>query len=171
LRHGDKVKKLGRTAQHRLALMRNLVTALFEHERIRTTLPKAKECRRFADRMVTFALKNNVAARREVGRFIQDKTVLKKLFDVIGPRFVGRPGGFTRILQLGPREGERGSGETEGQPEGEAGQESRRKEQSSRRIREVADRCFGFWSGPSYGGRSSPTRVTIARSAWNRIPG
>lgn len=106
MRHGDKVKKLGRTAQHRLALMRNLVTALFEHERIKTTLPKAKECRRFADRMVTFALKNNVAARREVGRFIQDKTVLKKLFDVIGPRFVGRPGGFTRVLQLGPREGD-----------------------------------------------------------------
>ena len=106
MRHGDKVKKLGRTAQHRLALMRNLVTALFEHERIRTTLPKAKECRRFADRMVTFALKNNVAARREVGRFIQDRIVLKKLFDVIGPRFVGRPGGFTRILRLGPREGD-----------------------------------------------------------------
>ncbi len=106
MRHGDNVKKLGRTAQHRLALMRNLVTALFEHERIRTTLPKAKESRRFADRMITFALKNNVAARREVGRFIQDKIVLKKLFDVIGPRFVGRPGGFTRILQLGPREGD-----------------------------------------------------------------
>ena len=106
MRHGDKVKKLGRTAQHRLALMRNLVTALFEHERIRTTLPKAKESRRFADRMVAFALKNNVAARREVGRFIQDKTVLKKLFDVIGPRFAGRPGGFTRVLRLGPREGD-----------------------------------------------------------------
>ena len=106
MRHGDKVKKLGRTAQHRLALMRNLVTALFEHERIKTTLPKAKESRRFADRMIAFALKNDVAARREVGRFIQDKTVLKKLFDVIGPRFVGRPGGFTRVLQLGPREGD-----------------------------------------------------------------
>ena len=106
MRHGDKVKKLGRTAQHRLALMRNLVTALFEHERIRTTLAKAKESRRFADRMVTFALKNTLAARREVGRDIHDKTVLKKLFDVIGPRFVGRPGGFTRVLRLGPREGD-----------------------------------------------------------------
>ena len=106
MRHGDKVKKLGRTAQHRLALMRNLVTSLFEHERIKTTLPKAKESRRFADRMITFALKNNVAARREVGRFIQDKTVLKKLFDVIGPRFAGRPGGYTRVLRLGPREGD-----------------------------------------------------------------
>lgn len=106
MRHGDKVKKLGRTAQHRLALMRNLVTSLFEHERIRTTLAKAKESRRFADRMITFALKNDLAARREVGRFIQDKTVLKKLFDVIGPRFAGRPGGFTRVLRLGPREGD-----------------------------------------------------------------
>jgi large subunit ribosomal protein L17 len=106
LRHGDKVKKLGRTAQHRLALMRNLATALFEHERIRTTLAKAKESRRFADRMITFALKNTLAARREVGRDIHDKTVLKKLFDVIGPRFVGRPGGFTRVLRLGPREGD-----------------------------------------------------------------
>ena len=106
MRHGDKVKKLGRTAQHRLSLMRNLVTALFEHERIKTTLAKAKESRRFADRMITFALKNDVAARSQVGRFIQDKTVLKKLFDVIGPRFVGRPGGFTRVLQLGPREGD-----------------------------------------------------------------
>lgn len=86
--------------------MRNLVTALFEHERIRTTLAKAKESRRFADRMITFALKNTLAARREVGRFIQDKTVLKKLFDVIGPRFAGRPGGFTRVLRLGPREGD-----------------------------------------------------------------
>jgi large subunit ribosomal protein L17 len=106
LRHGDKVKKLGRTAQHRLALMRNLITSLFEHERIRTTLAKAKESRRFADRMITFALKNTLAARREVGRDIHDKTILKKLFDVIGPRFVGRPGGFTRVLRLGPREGD-----------------------------------------------------------------
>jgi large subunit ribosomal protein L17 len=106
LRHGDKVKKLGRTAQHRLALMRNLTTSLFEHERIRTTLAKAKESRRFADRMITFAVKNTVAARREVGRDIHDKTVLKKLFDVIGPRFVGRPGGYTRVLRLGPREGD-----------------------------------------------------------------
>jgi large subunit ribosomal protein L17 len=106
LRHGDKVKKLGRTAQHRRALMRNLVTALFEHERIKTTLPKAKESRRFADRMITFATKNTLAARREVGSFISDKTVLKKLFDVIGPRFAGRPGGFTRVLRLGPREGD-----------------------------------------------------------------
>ncbi len=106
MRHGDKVKKLGRNATHRLALMRNLVSALFEHERIRTTLPKAKEARRFADRLVSFALKNTLGARREAARFIHDKTLVKKLFDVIGPRFKGRPGGFTRVLQLGPRDGD-----------------------------------------------------------------
>jgi len=106
LRHGDKVKKLGRTATHRRALMRNLVTALFEHERVRTTLAKAKECRRIADRMIATASTNTVASRRLVGRFVQDKTVLKKLFDVIAPRFAGRPGGFTRVLRLGPREGD-----------------------------------------------------------------
>ena len=106
MRHGDKVKKLGRTAQHRRALMRNLVTALLQHERIKTTLAKAKESRRFTDRMVALAQKNSVAARREVGRFVSDRSVLRKLFDVIGPRFVGRPGGFTRILRLGPREGD-----------------------------------------------------------------
>jgi large subunit ribosomal protein L17 len=106
LRHGDKVKKLGRTTQHRRALMRNLVTALLQHERIRTTLAKAKESRRFADRMIALAQDNSVAARREVGRFIADRTVLKKLFDVIGPRFAGRPGGYTRVLRLGPREGD-----------------------------------------------------------------
>ncbi len=106
MRHGDKVKKLGRDAKHRRALIRNLVTALFEHERIRTTLAKAKVARRSADRMIALSQDNTVAARREVGRVIQDKTVLKKLFDVIGPRFAGRPGGFTRVLQLGPREGD-----------------------------------------------------------------
>jgi len=86
--------------------MRNLVTALFEHERVRTTLAKAKECRRIADRMIATASTNTVASRRLVGRFVQDKTVLKKLFDVIAPRFAGRPGGFTRVLRLGPREGD-----------------------------------------------------------------
>ncbi len=106
MRHGDKVKKLGRAAKHRRALMRNLVTSLFEHERIRTTLAKAKVARRSADRMIALSQDNTVAARREVGRVIQDKTVLKKLFDVIGPRFAGRPGGYTRVLQLGPREGD-----------------------------------------------------------------
>jgi large subunit ribosomal protein L17 len=106
VRHGDKVKKLGRTKSHRAALMRNLVAALFTYERIRTTLPKAKEARRFADRMIRFGRENTVAARRQVARFVSDKSLVKKLFDVIAPRFGDRPGGWTRIHRLGPREGD-----------------------------------------------------------------
>lgn len=106
MRHGDKVKKLGRTTQHRRALLRNLVTALLRYERIRTTLPKAKEAGRLAERLIRMALTNTLAARRQAGRFIQDRTILKKLFDEVGTRFAGRPGGFTRVLKLGPREGD-----------------------------------------------------------------
>lgn len=106
MRHGDKVKKLGRTKSHRRALMRNLVAALFTYERIRTTLPKAKEARRYAERMIRFGRKNTLAARREVAAFIADKSLVKKLFDVIAPRFADRPGGWTRIHRLGPREGD-----------------------------------------------------------------
>ncbi len=106
MRHGNKVKKLGRTKAHRDALLRNLVRALFAHERIQTTLAKAKEARRLADRMIRFARQNTLAARREANRFIVDRDILKKLFDAIGPRFAGRDGGYTRIYRLGPREGD-----------------------------------------------------------------
>lgn len=106
MRHGNKVNKLGRARTHRAALIKNLMAALFTHERIRTTLPKAKVTSQHADRIVRFALENTVAARREVVRVIPDKTLVKKLFDSIGPRFKGRSGGYTRIYRLGPREGD-----------------------------------------------------------------
>jgi large subunit ribosomal protein L17 len=106
LRHGDKVKKLGRTKQHREAMFRNMVSSLIEHERIRTTLPKAKVARSYAERLISFARSGTVADRREVGRFIADKSLVKKLFDVIAPRFKDRQGGCTRIYRLGPREGD-----------------------------------------------------------------
>jgi len=105
VRHGL-TKKLGRTKSHRVALLRNLARQLFEHERIQTTLTKAKEAQKLAERLIRFARKNTLAARREVARSIPDKTLLKKLFDVIGPRFADRAGGYTRIIRLGPREGD-----------------------------------------------------------------
>lgn len=105
MRHGF-TKKLGRTKAHRTALLRNLVAQLFVHERIQTTLAKAKLAQKQAERLLAFAKKNTLGARREVGRHIQDKTLLKKLFDVIGPRFAERRGGCTRIYRLGPREGD-----------------------------------------------------------------
>ncbi len=108
MRHRVAHRKLGRTTPHRIALLRNLATALFERERIRTTLPKAKEVRPFAERLITLARREDdrLHARRLAARDIHDRTVVKKLFDTIGPRFATRPGGYTRILRLGPRRGD-----------------------------------------------------------------
>lgn len=106
MRHGDRVKKLGRKREHRLALMRNLVAQLIKYERIRTTVTKAKEARRYAERLLRQACVNTVAARREVARFITDKALVRKLFEEIAPRFTDRQGGYTRIYRLGPRPGD-----------------------------------------------------------------
>ena len=108
MRHRVAHRKLGRTTPHRIALLRNLATALFERERIRTTLPKAKEVRPFAERLITLARREDdrLHARRLAARDIHDRDVVRKLFDSIGPRFATRPGGYTRIMRLGPRPGD-----------------------------------------------------------------
>jgi large subunit ribosomal protein L17 len=106
MRHGVRLRKLGRTSGHRLALLRSLSTSLFRHERIRTTLPKARELRPFAERLITMARKDDLHARRQVIRQIADKDVVKKLFATLGPRFATRPGGYTRTMRLGPRQGD-----------------------------------------------------------------
>jgi large subunit ribosomal protein L17 len=108
MRHRVAHRKLGRTTPHRKALLRNLASALFEQERIRTTLGKAKELRPYAERLITLAKREDdrLHTRRLVLRDIQDPTILKKLFDSLGARFATRPGGYTRILRLGPRQGD-----------------------------------------------------------------
>ena len=106
MRHGVRLKKLGRTSSHRLALLRSLSTSLFKHERIRTTVPKARELRPFAERLITLARRDDLHARRQVIRQIADKDVVKKLFATLGPRFATRPGGYTRTMKLGPRQGD-----------------------------------------------------------------
>jgi large subunit ribosomal protein L17 len=106
MRHGVRLRKLGRTSSHRLALLRSLSTSLFRHERIRTTLPKAKELRPFAERLITMARRDDLHARRQVVRQIADRDVVKKLFATLGPRFATRPGGYTRTMRLGPRQGD-----------------------------------------------------------------
>lgn len=108
MRHRIAHRKLGRTTPHRISLLRNLTTALFQRERIRTTLVKAKEVRPFAERLITLARREDdrLHARRLVARDIQDRVIVKKLFDTIGARFAARPGGYTRILRLGPRLGD-----------------------------------------------------------------
>lgn len=106
MRHGKKGRKLGRTSAHRVAMFRNQIQSLVENERIITTLPKAKEVRRIAERVVTRGKKDTVPARRWVRRWIPDRDLVKKVFDEISPRFEERPGGYTRIVKLGPRQGD-----------------------------------------------------------------
>jgi large subunit ribosomal protein L17 len=108
VRHRVAHRKLGRITPHRNALLRNLATALFERERIQTTLMKAKELRPYAERLITLAKRDDgrLHARRQVARDIRDDQVVRKLFDTLGARFASRPGGYTRILRLGPRKGD-----------------------------------------------------------------
>lgn len=106
MRHNVRLRKLGRTSGHRLALLRSLTTSLFLHERIRTTVPKAKELRPFAEKLITLARRDDLHARRQVIEHVADKAVVKKLFATLGPRFASRPGGYTRTMRLGPRQGD-----------------------------------------------------------------
>jgi large subunit ribosomal protein L17 len=108
MRHRKDHRKLSRTASHRRAVLRNLVTALFEHERIETTVEKAKEARRLAERLITFAKRGDVAARRHVARFVTRADVGAKLFGTIAPWYEERHGGYTRILRMGHRLGDAG---------------------------------------------------------------
>ena len=119
MRHGVAHRKLGRVTEHRIALLRNQAQALLRHERIQTTLPKAKELRPYVERLISVAKRSLVAqgtdeekrlrrmnAERLVARDVADKKVVTKLFDTLAPRFVERPGGYTRLLKLGHRRGD-----------------------------------------------------------------
>ncbi len=106
MRHRRKGRSLSRTASHRRAMLRNMATSLFRHERIETTTAKAKELRPFAERLITLAKRGDIPARRLAARKISDREILGKLFDEIAPRFADRPGGYTRILKLGHRRGD-----------------------------------------------------------------
>lgn len=106
MRHLKSGRKLNRTAAHRKALRRNLLRALLLREQVRTTDPKAKELRRWADRLVTIGKKNSVHARRQAFSYLGSRTLVEKLFDDVAPRFVTRAGGYTRVLKIGRRRGD-----------------------------------------------------------------
>jgi large subunit ribosomal protein L17 len=99
-------RKLGRTSSHRKAMFRNQLSSLIQSERIITTLPKAKELRPQIERLITLGKNDSVHNRRQVAAIIADNTVVGKLFETLGPRFAERPGGYTRIVKLGPRRGD-----------------------------------------------------------------
>ncbi len=106
MRHGKSGRKLGRTSSHRQAMFRNMVTSLFEHERIVTTEQKAKEIRPIAEKMITLAKRGDLHARRQALDYIRRKDVVAKLFDEIQSQFSDRQGGYTRIIKTGIRRGD-----------------------------------------------------------------
>jgi large subunit ribosomal protein L17 len=106
MRHRVAGVKLGRSPAHRRALLRNLVTALLEHEVVRTTDAKAKELKRWGDRMITLGKRGSLHARRRAATIVQRRSVLKKLFEEIAPRYGARNGGYTRVVKLGIRHGD-----------------------------------------------------------------
>ena len=106
MRHGHGLRKLNRTSSHRLAMLRNMMNSLIAHEAIKTTVPKAKELRRVVEPMITLAKEATVANRRVAVDRLRDRDRVCKLFDVLGPRFKARPGGYTRILKMGFRVGD-----------------------------------------------------------------
>ena len=106
MRHRVKGKRLGRNSDHRKAMLSNLAVELFEHKSIITTVSRAKEARRLAERMITFAKRGDLNARRKVLRHLRNKKITQKLFNEIAKEFEERNGGYTRIIRIGPRKGD-----------------------------------------------------------------
>ncbi len=106
MRHRKSNRKLGRTTSHRKAMLRNMVTDLLDHEKVVTTVPKAKELRPFAEKMITLGKRETLHARRQALSVIRRKSVVHKLFDSLASRYAERAGGYTRIIRLGPRKGD-----------------------------------------------------------------
>jgi large subunit ribosomal protein L17 len=106
MRHGHGLRKLNRTSEHRLAMLRNMMNSLIEHEVIKTTLPKAKELRRVIEPMITLAKEDNLSNKRLAFNRLRDRDMVVKVFDELGPRFAKRNGGYLRILKFGFRKGD-----------------------------------------------------------------
>ena len=106
MRHGHGLRKLNRTSEHRLAMLRNMMNSLLQHEAIKTTLPKAKELRRVVEPMITLAKEPTLANKRLAFDRLRDRDMVVKLFAELGPRYKTRPGGYTRILKMGFRVGD-----------------------------------------------------------------
>jgi len=106
MRHGHGLRKLNRTSEHRLAMLRNMMNSLLEHEVIKTTVPKAKELRRVVEPMITLAKQPTMANKRLAFDRLRDREIVTKLFGELGPRYQTRPGGYTRILKTGHRQGD-----------------------------------------------------------------
>jgi len=183
MRHRVGHRKLGRVTEHRIAMLRNQATALLRHERIETTVPKAKELRPFVERLITIAKRGLAAgegngrtlhARRLVLQDIQDRDVVGKLFDTIAPRFEARPGGYTRILRIGFRRGDSAEvaqielvgSEYNPNAATEKTEASPKSRGVGGRLRAAADRLRGKGKGePPAEGEEAPARTKAVRPA------
>jgi len=181
MRHRVAHRKLGRVTEHRLSMLRNLATALLQHEHIETTLPRAKELRPFVEQLITTAKRGVAAggpaalhARRLVGAEIADKVVLKKLFDTLVPRFAERPGGYVRIIKTGFRRGDSADmalvellGSEFDPKKAEAQKDEKGEGKGSGlggRIRRAADRVRGRKADDSEGGPVHEHTKAVAKS-------
>jgi large subunit ribosomal protein L17 len=106
MRHGHGYRKLNRTAEHRKAMFANMSCSLIEHEQIKTTLPKAKELKRIADKLITLGKRGDLHARRLAAARLRQDAAVRKLFETLGPRYAGRQGGYTRVIRAGFRYGD-----------------------------------------------------------------
>ena len=106
MRHGNGLRKLNRTSSHRKAMLSNMTVSLLTHEQIKTTLPKAKELRRVADKMISLGKRGTLHARRQAAAYLRDDAAVAKLFDALATRYKERPGGYTRVLKAGFRYGD-----------------------------------------------------------------
>jgi large subunit ribosomal protein L17 len=106
MRHGNGYRKLNRTAEHRKAMFANMAVSLIEHEQIKTTLPKAKEMKRIIDKLITLGKRGDLHSRRNAHSRLKQDAAVKKLFEVLGPRYAERPGGYARVLRAGFRYGD-----------------------------------------------------------------
>lgn len=183
MRHRVGHRKLGRVTEHRIAMLRNQATALLRHERIETTVPKAKELRPFVERLITIAKRGLAAgegngrtlhARRLVLQDIQDREVVGKLFDTIAPRFEARPGGYTRILRIGFRRGDSAEvaqielvgSEYNPNAATEKTEATPKPKGVGGRLRAAADRLRGKGKGePPAEGEEAPARAKAVRPA------
>jgi large subunit ribosomal protein L17 len=153
MRHRVAGKKLGRKTPHRVMMFRNMVTSLFDKERVRTTLDRAKAVRPIAERMITLGKRETLHARRQALAYVKDPAVVKKLFETLAPRFAQRHGGYTRIIRLGFRDGDGaqmayleligsefkpGKGEESKKGKGEAGKKSKKSEKGEKGEKEAA---------------------------------
>jgi len=181
MRHRVAHRKLGRVTEHRVAMLRNQAEALLRHERIETTVPKAKELRPFVERIITIAKRGlaagagdgrAVTARRLAHRDIADKAVVSKLFDTIAPRFAERPGGYTRILRLGARRGDAAEmaqvelvgSEYNPKTAAQKHQEAEKPKGVGGRLRAVADRLRGKREKPAESEEAKEARAARAEA-------